>query len=235
MHGPSQYAGYPSATNFIPDVGLKYNQYKQVADSKGVIFIPDVMPGFNDRGVRLSAGHYIIPTQVHPDSGYTSTLSQSIDMAVPYIDESLNAICITSFNEWHEDTQIEPTITTDAVNVDRDGTTALTDGYFYRGYGTDYLDLVWNKLSPAYPLGIPVEPDARVSIFPNPAEESLYIRRQEPGPCKVEIFSMVGRLVYSCNSANRFVTVSLRDIPAGIYLIKIRSEGYDTTVKFIIQ
>ncbi len=235
MHGPSQYAGYPSATNFIPDVGMKYNQFKQVADSKGVIFIPDVMPGFNDRGVRLSAGHYIIPTQVHPDSGHTSTFSQSIDMAVPHIDDSLNAICITSFNEWHEDTQIEPTVTTGVVNLDKDGTTVLTDGYAYRGYGTDFLDLVWEKLSPGYPLGISGEPDAGIRIFPNPANDYLHLRREEQGPCKVEIVSADGRLVSSHNLDDRSASLSLMDIPAGWYLLRIRSEGKVTTVKFIKQ
>jgi hypothetical protein len=156
-------------------------------------------------------------------------------MAIPYIDDSLNAICITSFNEWHEDTQIEPTIITDPVNVDKDGTTVMTDGYFYRGYGTGYLDLVREKLSPAYPLGISGEPDAGASIFPNPADEYLHVRRVEQGHCSIEIFSAGGHLVYSREADDRSVSISLRDIPAGIYLIKIRSDRSGTTMKFVKQ
>ena len=233
MHGPHQYAGYPAQNGFIADVDIKFKQYKQVAESKGVIFIPDVMPGFNDRGVRLSVGHYIIPTRVHKDSSHTSTFSQSIDMAIPLIDNSLNSICITSFNEWHEDTQIEPTIITDPVNVDMDGKTIMTDGYFYQGYGTDYLDLIRKKLSPGYPLGITGESGIGVSIFPNPADEYLYVRREEQFPCRIEIFSAIGQLVYSLDTDDSFVSVSLGDIPAGIYLIKISDDRYETNMKFV--
>jgi glycoprotein endo-alpha-1,2-mannosidase len=233
MHGPHQYAGYPSQTSFIPDVAGKFSQYKLAAESRGVIFIPDILPGFNDRGTRLSTNHYIIPTRVHMDSSHTSTFSQSIDMAIPYIDNSLNAICITSFNEWHEDTQIEPTIVTEAVNVDMDGTTVYTDGFYYKGYGTDYLNLIWKKLSPAYPLSSADRKKPELSISPNPADEVLVIHMPNSGSYTIEIFSLEGKLLYSGIMDGYKKSISLMDIQKGIHLLLLRNDRYFAVRKFI--
>jgi hypothetical protein len=49
---------------------------------------------------------------------------------------------INSFNEWHEDTQIEPTIIAPRTNVDDSGTQRYTEGHFYEGYGDLYLDIL---------------------------------------------------------------------------------------------
>jgi hypothetical protein len=53
--------------------------------------------------------------------------------------KAYNVLMVNSFNEWHEDTQIEPTIgasTTLPYN--------LTYGVEYHGYGYLYLDILRN-------------------------------------------------------------------------------------------
>jgi hypothetical protein len=49
-----------------------------------------------------------------------------------------NIVVVNSFNEWHEDTQIEPVVV--------EGATAepwyLTQGYVYEAYGNKYLDIL---------------------------------------------------------------------------------------------
>ena len=89
MHGPPQYAGYPSQTNFISDISSKYSQFKDAAENLGVRFIPNVMPGFNDRAVRPSADHYIIPNSFDPDDPdfwLTTTFYYFVEMADSFID-----------------------------------------------------------------------------------------------------------------------------------------------------
>ena len=55
---------------------------------------------------------------------------------------------INSFNEWHEDTQIEPTIAAPRTNVDDSGTQRYTEGHFYEGYGDLYLDILQAATKP---------------------------------------------------------------------------------------
>ena len=51
-------------------------------------------------------------------------------------------LMISTFNEWHEDTQIEPTVATAATTDDDSGHAAYTQGKSYPGYGNLYLDLL---------------------------------------------------------------------------------------------
>ncbi len=103
MHGPTPYAGTADWTAFVSDCGAVYANYRKVAAELKVNFIPGILPGFDTRG-----RHYPIPRELFPGAGPDSTLSAFIAMARDHLDPELPAIDLTSFNEWHEGTQIEP-------------------------------------------------------------------------------------------------------------------------------
>lgn len=128
MHGPPQYAGYPAQSGFFDGVERQYQQYQYLAKRYGNAFIPNAFPGFNDLGVRPEAGHYIIPPRARPDADADefSTFREFLALARSYADPKLNMMTITSFNEWHEDTQVEPAVA--APGPQRSGTAAY-------GYG----------------------------------------------------------------------------------------------------
>ena len=121
-----------------------YNNARTKAHAWGVDFIPTASPGFNDRGVRT--GHGAAPrymedaAEVVEGSLFRKMLA---DVVVPRTDAATGDILmINSFNEWHEDTQIEPTNVAPPTAVDDSGTQHYTEGYLYPGYGNLYLDIL---------------------------------------------------------------------------------------------
>ncbi len=137
MHGPAQFAGYPAASGFFKFVEAKYRQMQRIAEEEGVDFIPNVFPGFNDRGVRPEARHYITPPQAMPDAEHLSTFEEYARIARRFAGGPLRMVSITSFNEWHEDTQIEP-VAAQATP----GKSETDSRYTYPAYGMGYLQLI---------------------------------------------------------------------------------------------
>ncbi len=97
MHGPERFAGLEDWTVFVRESESVYSRFKEVAENQGVGFIPGVITGFDasDAG----GNYYPIPRSIFPEFS---------KMARRYVDRKINSIAITSFNEWHEGTQLEP-------------------------------------------------------------------------------------------------------------------------------
>jgi hypothetical protein len=79
---------------------------------------------------------------------FTNFLSE---LALPYANNTqFKMIHVTTFNEWHEDTQIEPSVVTGPTTTDDSPTgTQFTQGLVYQGYGTTYLDILRSEISAA--------------------------------------------------------------------------------------
>ncbi|MHC4543305.1 MAG: hypothetical protein ACYSYL_02100 [Planctomycetota bacterium] len=140
------YGSTQAALNRLEDI---LNDAKTAANSVGVGLIPFSSPGFNDRGVR--EGHSGGP-RYFEDNLYSveGDLFRSMlrEVVVPKVDALAEKILmVTSFNEWHEDTQIEPTAgTAGRTNVD-DSVTGdyYTEGDYYTDYGHLYLEILHNE------------------------------------------------------------------------------------------
>jgi glycoprotein endo-alpha-1,2-mannosidase len=138
MHGPWRFNGFPEQTGFLDALAQQYEAFQEVARYRNKAFIPNAMPGFNDQGVRPEARHYIIPNQQLAGNHHTSTFRAMLEVAKAHTSNPLHMITITSFNEWHEDTQIEPTIAPETL--DKPG--QQFGGYLYEPYHFDYLLLI---------------------------------------------------------------------------------------------
>jgi hypothetical protein len=137
-------AGYARDSTFLTDVEGLFGRWKAAADAAGVRFIPNAMPGYNDRGVRPAENHYVIPRRLEPAASITSMFERSIDIARRFVDPELPVLTITSFNEWNEWTQVEP-----ARRADRrapSGTDTFTQGFPHDAYGFEYLEAIRNRL-----------------------------------------------------------------------------------------
>ena len=134
MGGRGGYAGNEGVANYFRD----QKDWRRQAHLNGCAFIPGISPGFNDRGVRLQADHKPLSRKLTADDEFGSLFRAVTREARWLVDMSTSHLMIVnSFNEWHEDTQIEPAVG-DTTNVPFDH----TQGLDYEGYGTRYLDIL---------------------------------------------------------------------------------------------
>jgi hypothetical protein len=144
-------AGYSDDNGFLALQAKMYQQYLAVAQQVGVEFVPSLVPGFNDRAVRRTcANNPALARRTSANAPEGSMFDSFLkDLALPYANHSqLKMIHITSFNEWHEDTEIEPSVLTGSTTTDTSSTgSQYTQGLVYQGFGTTYLDILRNEIA----------------------------------------------------------------------------------------
>jgi glycoprotein endo-alpha-1,2-mannosidase len=137
------YGGTEKAVKILAE---NYAKAKKIANTAGTAFMPAIAPGYNDTAVR----------EGHPGRArYFSDLDDSKEgdiframirqAALPHLDPGAgNIMMVTSFNEWYEDSQIEPTAgTAKSSRTDQsDSGTFYTGGQWYPDYGFLYLDIL---------------------------------------------------------------------------------------------
>lgn len=147
--------GYSDDNGFFAMHANAYQQYQAVAQQLGVEFVPSVTPGFNDRAVRRTcANNPALARRTSANAAEGSMFNTFLQqLAIPYATNSqLKMIHITSFNEWHEDTEIEPSVVTAPTTLDTSSTgSQYTQGLVYQGYGTTYLDILRSAIAASKP------------------------------------------------------------------------------------
>jgi hypothetical protein len=147
----SPYAGAEAVDNFYAE----QEEWRKLALEEDCRFIPPVSPGYNDRAVRMIKDNPPLSRRLTASSEEGSLFKYQLEKALPLVDPEVdNLILINSFNEWHEDTQIEPVKgverTTDSREEDGIFSTEpeeFTFGLEYVGYGELYLDILRNATS----------------------------------------------------------------------------------------
>lgn len=79
-------------------------------------------------------------------------------------------------------------------------------------------------------LGVEDFTENKISIYPNPATDQLYINIS--GTAQVEVYSILGNKVIQQNLSEG-TALSLHNLKAGVYMVKISQDGYTTTKKLI--
>jgi hypothetical protein len=131
---PEGHAGTERVDNYYQQQA----EWKEQALRDECRYVPAVSPGYNDRGVRIENDHPPLSRRITSRSKEGSLFQYQLKQARELVDSKVdNMILVNSFNEWHEDTQIEPVIGKPAswpFNI--------TKGVEYVGYGELYLDIL---------------------------------------------------------------------------------------------
>jgi hypothetical protein len=132
-------SGYGRGSTFLSDSLGLYERYRDAAGGRPVI--PLALPGYNDRAYRTAANHYVIPRQWGPGDGEGTFFVEWLRrFSIPMLDGGLPMLLVTSWNEWNEDTAIEPLALAPVTASDESAPgTLFTQGFRYEGYGMRYL------------------------------------------------------------------------------------------------
>lgn len=87
--------------NFLKNVDKVYQKFFSYTHSKNLCFIPTIIPGYDDRN--LSGLNR--PILERKEGKFYENFWR---IAKKYLDPNLKMALITTFNEWHEGTEIEP-------------------------------------------------------------------------------------------------------------------------------
>lgn len=96
--------------NFTEKVSTSYESWKSVTEANNVEFIPGILVGYDDTKVRPEDSNPII-------SRSAEKFEEQSKMALNFISNN-NIVLITTFNEWHETTQIEPDLSYDKAYLE---------------------------------------------------------------------------------------------------------------------
>lgn len=98
LYDPAQ----PTSTDaFLSGASQVFERYRDLADAHGLDFTPSVMPGFDDRNLRGTNRPYIGRTN-------EELYRRFWEIATRFASGLHPLLFVTSFNEWHEGTEIEP-------------------------------------------------------------------------------------------------------------------------------
>ncbi len=95
-----------------------------------------------------------------------------------------------------------------------------------QGNGSDYIGIDQLDIIPWNTVGLPSQkPEIRVSVFPNPAVDYLYIKSFRPGVDHIDVFNAIGQSVWHgrFNAGLLDERIDISGWPSGLYLVSVRA------------
>jgi len=155
LYSRTLHPGWAGQTGWLTRVGDRVRAFRRAAEAEGVGFVPGALPGFDSQAIRPGSDEWVLPRALGPSSAPDSLFAATLALAGGLVDPSLRLLTVTSWNEWFEDSQIEPTATGPRATS---GPSPLTQGYAFAPYGFSDLELL-AQFKASWEAGAP--PDSR--------------------------------------------------------------------------
>jgi hypothetical protein len=108
-----------------------------------------------------------------------------------------------------------------------------TNGHVPANYGM--VDGWIFKFNPELLIsGISDDAEENISIYPNPAKETLNVLLPEISTCSIKLCGINGKILKEWQNCGNINRLDIGDIPGGIYLLQINNEKNTITRKIII-
>ena len=131
------------------------------------------------------------------------------------------------------------TVTPAEGTIQPNGSQILTLSYDFNGVKNDeYIgsfkilsndpqnDEVEISLCATIIVGINVTTNSTIHIYPNPANETIYINYNDASPTQAYIYNILGIRVKETILVKGINTIDIKNMPAGIYFIRIDASAY---------
>jgi hypothetical protein len=76
--------------------------------------------------------------------------------------------------------------------------------------------------------------DNRINVFPNPVSKTVTVSIPGiQGQADIQVFDIFGRMLVQKNSSQSTTQVDVSKFAPGIYMVKVRNEGKETSIKIV--
>lgn len=84
-------------------------------------------------------------------------------------------------------------------------------------------------------VGVEETAQKDITVRPNPATDNFELVLAENTPAQVQLFNIVGQMVYNQTTTESTVNVNVSDLKAGIYMLKVSQNGKSYTSKVVVR
>ena len=75
----------------------------------------------------------------------------------------------------------------------------------------------------------------KLIIYPNPSEDVINIAIDNANKATIEIYNLIGRLIYSKTASSKTEKIDVSDYTTGIYLIKVKQADRIYIEKVVVR
>jgi fimbrial isopeptide formation D2 family protein len=116
------------------------------------------------------------------------------------------------------------------------GTPITNQAHIYFDYNTAInTDVTLNTIAITTGIQHIASGSTKVSVFPNPASNQLYVRADDNTPIVVSMTDMLGRVVSYSENENGNAVINTQSLAEGMYLVKVTVNGKELTTKVNVQ